>query len=689
MSPIAPLPPTIASVDVLLSNLWWTWNHDARALLRSVDPQAFDNARGSGEAFRTAVSPGRWHDLAEDADFRTRLRAVSDELQRYLDGEDTWWQRNHAGKLPGGVAYFSAEFGIHEGLPIYSGGLGVLSGDHVKSASDLGIPLVAVGLFYRDGYFEQGIGGDGQQWEDYRSVTPAEVGLRRAIGAGGQPMTVYVPLYDRYVRCKVWQAEVGRVTLYLLDTDVHGNHDDDRWLTRRLYGGDQRNRICQEVVLGIGGLRALRAAGHRPDVMHLNEGHTSFVVLERYREELERGLSPTAAWKAVKTSTVFTTHTPVAAGHDRFWGNLVDNVLGQFREQLHMPPSELMDTGRVKIGDPDESLCMTVLALKGSRTANGVARRHGEVSRAMWQQMWPSRGVDEVPIGHITNGVHAPSWLGPEMSDLLAQHLGSEWRRGLASGERLEGVESIPDAEFWAAHMAQKRRLLDFVRRNTGSRMDPEGLLMGFARRFAPYKRGDLLLRDAERVKRLLTGGDRPVYLLYGGKSHPRDKPGKDIIAHVIRHARSPELGGHIAFLENYDIGVGRVLTQGVDVWINNPRRPLEASGTSGQKVSMNGGLNCSTLDGWWIEGVELEPAAGWGVGDPHVTQDIAQGDIDDAEALYQALENEVTALFNRRDTSGLPGAWIAQMKKTVAACLPAFNTDRMLSDYVSKSYLG
>jgi starch phosphorylase len=606
-------------------------------------------------------------------------------VQEYCSDPDTWWNRTHRGELPGGIGYLSAEFGIHESLAIYSGGLGILSGDHVKSASDLGIPMYAVGLYYREGYFKQEIDGHGQH-ESYPHVHPWDAGLRRAVGAGGQPLELFVPLYDRNVRVEVWRADVGRVPLLLLDTDLHGNRPEHRNLTKRLYAGDQRMRIEQEVLLGIGGLRAIRGMGWNPDVFHLNEGHTAFVLLERFREELHAAVPVDEAWERVRRSCVFTTHTPVAAGHDRFPSDLVSEVLGTYRIQLGMEHEQLMDLGRVCPGDPTERLCMTVLALKHCRVANGVAKKHGEVSRAMWQDLWPNQ---EVPIGSITNGVHAPSWVAPEIAELVSAAAGDALQRCRISGERLDAVDSIDDAALWEAHQAAKRRLIALVRDRTGNEIPEDALLLGFARRFAPYKRGDMLVSDPERTLALLGNEERPVVLVYGGKSHPRDGAGLDIIRNVVLAGRRPELAGRILFVPDYDIGVGRAMVQGADVWINNPRRPLEASGTSGQKVAMNGGLNCSTLDGWWVEGHALEPLAGWAVGPLEPAEDVAAGDRVDRDALYSTLMDEVVPLYFDRDEEGLPRRWIARMKASIAACLPAFNTDRMLADYVRQSYLG
>lgn len=684
------LPQALSPLRRVLSDAWWTWQPEARALVRDIDPEAWFLSRGRVKPFAKAVKPARWQELAADADFVAKLTALAQRLDDYLTSETTWWDTaigEDAQKIPGGIAYFSAEFGVHEGWPIYSGGLGVLAGDHIKSASDLGLPFVGVGLYYHHGYFQQGISPDGKQTEAYPHQHPVELGFRRAVGAGGQPLEVYVPMADRKIRCVVWEGRVGRARLYLLDAAVPGNRPDDQELSHRLYGGDSTMRIAQEILLGVGGLRAIRGLGFDPSVLHLNEGHCAFVALERLREELERGFSREEAWELVRQECVFTTHTPVAAGHDRFWQQLVAEIAPSLYQRAGMSLAEFMDLGREHPGS-DEQLCMTVLAARASRSINGVSAKHGEVSRAMWQQLWPGRAVDEVPIGHVTNGVHARAWLGPEVQRWLDDGLGADWRDRLVDDEPWADVEDLDGAALWAAHRAQKARLLELVARKTGKKLDPDALLLGFARRFAPYKRGDMILSDHERTLRLLTNADRPVNLLYAGKAHPRDESGKAIVARVLAAARDARFEGHVIFLQDYDIGIGRALVQGVDVWINNPRRPREASGTSGQKVSMNGGMNCSTLDGWWLEGYFAEPRAGWAVGSPEADPDLGRGDHADTEALYRILENEVVPTFYDRGPDGLPDAWIARMKAAIATCLPAFNTDRMVADYARNVYL-
>ena len=685
------LPDTLGGLGRVLDNLWWTWTPEARALLESINPGLWHTHRGRISPWSHAVPRSRWNELAADPAFLARLGEVEQALTAYVESEDTWWHRHHLDadgfSTLSSIAYFSMEFGIHEGLPVYSGGLGVLAGDHIKSASDLGLPFVGVSLFYRKGYFQQSV-RDGQQQEEYPLQTPTERGLRRAEGAGGQPLEVFVPLYDRFLRVEVWEASVGRARLLFLDTDVEGNRPEDRALTQKLYGGDSRMRISQEIVLGIGGVRALRAIGLAPDVFHLNEGHCAFVLLERVREEIARGLDSETAVQLVRQQAVFTTHTPVPAGHDRFWHELVDDCLRVYRKQLGLQAQELMDLGRERPGS-SEPLCMTVLALRRTRFANGVSEKHGEISRQMWAHLYPACELAEVPIGHITNGVHAPSWLGPELQALLAETLGPDWKRRLTDAQRIAELDELDASALWSAHGARKAALIELVRRSTGVELDPDALLLGFARRFAPYKRGDMLVSDLARAVRILAHPERPVNLIYAGKAHPKDGHGKDIVSRVLEAARVEGLRGRVVFLEDYDIGIGRAMVQGVDVWLNNPRRPREASGTSGQKVAMNGGLNCSTLDGWWIEGHRLDPLAGWAVGAPEPTEDLDAGDEEDRESLYTLLEQEIAPLYYDRDGQGLPQGWIERMRAAIASGLPAFNTDRMVAEYVALSYLG
>ena len=672
------------SLDRIIGNLWWTWTPDARALIESVHPRSWRDSRGILGDYLSAVSPERWEQLAYNPAFQESLADIDGRLTAYLEDEDTWWSRRHHDRLPGGIAYFSAEYAIHEGLPIYSGGLGILAGDHLKSSSDLGVPVVAVGLYYREGYFTQRFDDAGHQVEHYVSRLPTQLGLHRAMGAGGQPLEVFVPLEDRYVRCEVWKACIGRVPLYLLDTDVAGNQGGDRWLSKRLYGGDPNNRIRQEVVLGIGGLRALRGAGHAPEVIHLNEGHTAFAILERVHEEMGRGLDRESAWEATRRTVVFTTQTPLDSGHDRFWPDLVGQVLGPYDELLDLPVGELTRLGRARPGDSDE-LVMPVLALRGARAANSVSERHDEISRKAWGDI---EGVaEDLWTEPVTIGVHAPSWIGPEIQRVLDQYVGGAWRKPLRSPRRMDALEDVPARALWDAHLRQKQRLVQFVAHRSGQRIEACSLLIGSASRFASFKRVDLLLSDPGRLARLLTDPERPVVLLFAGKAHPRDGVGKRILRRVQQVAAMPEMDGRIIFVQDHGIAVGRMMVQGVDLWLNCSRRTLEATGLSGQKAAINGGLNCATLAGWWMEGYLEEPMAGWAVGRARTRED-SFSDLQDADAVYRLLEDEIAPLFWDRAGDDVPDEWVRRMAASMAAFLPVFNTDRMVADYVARSYL-
>ena len=672
------------ALDRIIDNLWWTWTPDARALVESVHPRSWRDCRGVLPDYLGAVPAERWQQLTDNPAFQESLADIDGRLTAYLEDEDTWWRRRHGDRLPGGIACFSAEYAVHEGLPIYSGGLGILAADHLKSASDLGLPMVAVGLHYREGYFSQRLDEQGQQVEHYVARPPRQVGLQRAVGAGGQPLEVFVPLEDRHVRCEVWRAQLGRVPLYLLDTDVAGNRGTDRWLTKQLYGGDPNNRIRQEIVLGIGGLRALRGAGHASEVLHLHEGHTAFAILERLHEEIGRGLDREAAWRATRRSVVFTTHTPLASGHDRFWPGLVGHVLGPYDQLLNLPVGELTGLGRARPGDSDE-LVMPVLALRGARAANSVSARHDEVSRKAWGDI---EGVaEDLWTKPVTVGVHAPSWIGPEIQRVLDQYVGAAWRTPLRSGRRMQAVADVPASALWNAHLRQKQRLIQFVAHRSGRRIDPRALVIGCASRFAAFKRADLILTDPGRLARILGDDDQPMVLLFAGKAHPRDGVGKRLIRKVHQVAAMPEMEGRIIFVQDHDIAVGRQMVQGVDLWLNCSRRTLEATGLSGQKAAINGALNCATLAGWWMEGFVLEPMAGWAIGRARTRED-SFSDLQDADALYGILENEVAPLFQDRAGDGLPDEWVRWMAASMAAFLPAFNTDRMVADYVTRLYL-
>jgi len=689
----------------LARNLWWSWHPEVVNLFRELDPVRWRQLDHNPIALLAEMTPEQVAERASEMVLYTRIHQAYRRLKDYLEQTQFTWAAREAGVLGAmPVAYFSAEFGIHESAPIYSGGLGVLSGDHIKAASGLGVPLVALGLFYDQGYFKQHLDDEGWQQEEYLDTKVENLPMEPARDAKGRPITVEIETLEGRLHAKVWLMRVGRVPLYLLDCDVEGNKPEDRELTSRLYGGDVRTRIRQELVLGVGGVKALRALGITPGCYHLNEGHSAFAPLEVIRQRMQDdGVSFDEALRQVAQQTVFTTHTPVPAGHDRFDGGLIEEHLGPLRHALGISYEQLMGLGRVEPQNEHESFCMTVIGLKLSRRANAVSSLHGHVSRRMWANLWPWRVEEEVPIGHITNGVHIPSWLAHPMAQLYDKYLGPEWHARMGETDVWQGMFKVDPGELWETHNALKSRLLEFVRRRVSrqsrrrnedpavieaarSVLDPNALTIGFARRFATYKRADLFIRNIERIADLIDDANRPVQFIFAGKAHPADEPGKRLIQKVANLRHDPRFAGRVVFIEDYDINVTRHMVQGVDVWLNNPRRPLEASGTSGQKAVLNGGLNCSVLDGWWAEAYNGMNGFKIGSGTSHV--DVEQNDARDAEDLLRVLEEEVIPLFYDRDADGLPRRWIERMINSIVTLAARFSAHRMVTDYVQKSYL-
>ena len=688
----------------LANNLWWSWQPEVVNLLRDLDPIRWRQLDHNPIALLSEFTPERLEMRAAELVLYTRINHAYRRLKEYLSSNQTWGT-THAGVLGSKpVAYFSAEFGMHESVPIYSGGLGVLSGDHVKTASDLGVPFVAVGLFYDQGYFKQHLDHEGYQVQEYLDTKVENLPMVPAVASDGTPITISIDTRTGKLLAKVWLMRVGRVHLYLLDCDVDGNSPEDRELTSRLYGGDHRTRVRQELVLGVGGVRALRALGITPGVYHLNEGHSAFAGLDAIREMMEtNGLSFDEALRDVAQHTVFTTHTPVPAGHDRFDGGLIEEHLGPLRDKLGISFEQLMGLGRVEPHNGGESFCMTVLALKLSRRANAVSALHGHVSRRMWAHLWPWRVEEEIPIGHITNGVHVPSWLAWLMQQLYDRNFPVNWFKRMGEAEVWQEIQHVDLGELWETHYALKNLLLAFVRRRVSRQcrrrgendeaveaarnmLDPNVLTIGFARRFATYKRADLILTDPDRLHDMLCDTKRPIQMIFAGKAHPADEPGKQFIKRIANLRHDPRFAGRVAFLEDYDINVCRHLVQGVDVWLNNPRRPLEASGTSGQKVVLNGGLNLSVLDGWWAEAYDGSNGFAIGKGMSHVSDQI--NDRRDANDLYRVLEEQVIPLYYDRDIDGLPRQWIKMMKNSISSLAWRFSAHRMVMDYVQASYL-
>ncbi len=683
----------------LAQNLYWTWHPEIIEIFRDLDPSLWREVNHNPVEFFDRLDPKVLAEKTAELALDARVNLAFHQMQDYLNASGTWGAR-HAGVLYAHpVLYFSAEFGLHESLPIYSGGLGVLAGDHLKAASDLGVPLVGVGLFYAKGYFRQKLDKDGWQQEDYFVSDVNKLPITRVLAADGKPLRVRVPTRPSTICAEVWAAQIGRNRLLLLDTNVDENTPDDRALTSILYGGDQNVRIRQEVVLGVGGLLAAHALGICPGVIHLNEGHSVFATLAAARMMMQReGRSFEDVREKVSAMTVFTTHTPVEAGHDRFDADMIEQTLGPLREDIGLSRQELMSLGRVDPDNESEPFCMTVLGLKMAQCRNAVSARHARLSRAMWRRIWPKLPEDMVPIGHITNGVHSKSWLAVPLAPLFDRYLSMGWQERMHDAQTWAGIDKIDDEEFWEQHQVLKVRLIDYVRRCVArqearrggepveDRLDPTALTIGFARRFASYKRADLLLGDIERLERLVGNPDKPVQIVYAGKAHPNSEDGKRLIQEIVRASRRPALAGRVVFIEDHDMNVGRHLVQGADVWLNTPRRPMEACGTSGQKVVFNGGLNLSIPDGWWAEGYDGSNGFAIGCGLEHADADIQ--DRLDRDELFDVLENQVVPMYYDRGDRGIPYRWVARQKNAMRSLPWRFSARRMLRDYTRQCYL-
>ena len=697
----ARLPKALAPLERIARNLWFAWHPEAVTLFQRIDRGLWSSTSHNPLLLLSRVEPERLAELAKDEGFVAEMERVEGELALYLKRKPAF-TFGLADPFEARVGYFSPEFGLAESVPVYSGGLGILAGDHLKSASDLAIPLVGVGLLYHEGYFRQYLNADGFQQEDYPRADFFHLPIEEVRDAKGQPLRVEVPLANRTVQVAAHRLMVGRVPLYLLDTNLEENPPDLREITAKLYGGDREMRIRQEIVLGVGGVRVLTAIGEKPDVLHMNEGHSAFAALERMREAMEAGLSLAAARHYVRATTVFTTHTPVPAGNEIFGNDLAERYLRPLAEGLGADVQEILGWGRFDPKDRNEPLGMTVLSLRVSAWAGGVARLHGNVSRRMWSRLFPGVPEEDVPIGHVTNGIHVPSWISPEMTALYDRYLGPGWSEDPDNEKVWEGVLEIPETEFWRTHERRRERLIAFVRRRLAESLiargasrgeilaarnvlDPEALTICFARRFATYKRATLLFRDKERLAKILCDPARPVQVIFAGKAHPQDEAGKEFIRQIAKITREAPFAGRVVFLENYDMNVARYLLQGCDVWLNNPRRPLEASGTSGMKAAANGALNLSTLDGWWDEAYNQEN--GWGIGAGEEYDDEEAQDAIEARALLEVLERECVPLFYKRGPDGLPGEWIERARKSLRTLVPYFNSHRMLEEYVVKFY--
>ena len=698
---IPTLPASLEPLREMTFNLWWTWEPSARRLFRHLDPDLWNRTNHNPVRMLQLSHQARLEELAQDKAFLRELKQVHDAFRNYLARQDTYGKMGAGAAIKRPVAYFSAEFGFHESIPNYSGGLGILAGDHCKSASDLDLNFVAVGLLYRHGYFRQEIDKDGAQRAISLNQNFHHLPIRE-VQRDGANLLISVRLLDREVFAKVWQLQVGRINLFLLDTDIPENNAEDRLITAELYGGDQEMRMRQEIMLGIGGVKALNALGIDPEVFHMNEGHSAFLALERIRRKVvEKKLEFYSALQIVASANVFTTHTPVPAGNDSFPRDMMRKYFGDFAKELGIPFDELFSFGQTRV-DRSDPFSMTILALRMSRHSNGVSKLHGEVSRSLWKDVWSGVPAHEVPITSVTNGIHTKTWMAPEFSALYQKHFG-DWEEHITEPDFWRRVMDIPDVELWDTHQQLKRRLVEFVRervrirrerigdspeaiRDVNRILDPEVLTIGFARRFATYKRGALLFNDKERLRRLLNDTTRPVQFIFAGKAHPRDEGGRGLIQEVYRFSREAGFENRVVFLEDYDSYIARRLVQGVDLWLNNPLRPMEASGTSGMKCAPNGGINLSVLDGWWHEG--FNGNNGWAI-----AAEINDGTVEfqsavDANSLYQLLENQIIPLYYAKPDGKLPLAWLQLMRESIRSVTPVFNTHRMVKEYTERLYI-
>ena len=703
--PSATMPTRISGLNDLALNLWWSWNREAESLFREIDPAGWTSSNRNPVRFLKTVSPVYLESAAEDEAYCSRYDRVMAQFTHETDpnAADTWIRMNRPELATRQLGYISAEFGLHPTLPIYSGGLGVLAGDHIKAASDLGLPLVAVSLLYRQGYLSQRVNEDGWQLDvparldpDYEPATPV-------LDGEGDQLIVEVVFEDPAspVKLAVWQVLVGRVTLFLLDADVDGNPEWTRTISSRLYGGDVEHRMRQEIILGIGGVRALAAAGYEIDYWHGNEGHAAFHLLERCRKLIsEDGLSLYEVRNQVRKTSVFTTHTPVPAGHDVFPDMLIDRYFWHFWPQMRLTRDEFLALGEHE--STGTGFNMTALSFRLSANCNAVSKTHEDVTKSMWHDLWPDLTVDEVPITSVTNGVHMPTWVGRHMADVYFEYLGDEWLNDGDNPEVWAGVDTIPDRKYWMKRRQSKRSMLRYMRERSRARwlrqnrphvdvlaagpfMEEGALTLGFARRFATYKRATLIFNDPDRLAAILTNPECPVQLIFAGKAHPKDEGGKKLIQQIIWYAQDPLFAGRICFVEDYDMDVAEYLVSGVDVWLNNPLAPMEASGTSGMKAAANGAPNLSVLDGWWVEGWSPDNSNGWGIASSPETGDL-QNDIE-ADAIYDMLENTIVPLFYDRGPDGVPHGWIAVAKEASKTNAPAFSARRMVKDYVDRLY--
>jgi len=698
------LPKRIEKLEIIANNLWWSWNTEFLRLFKQIDRDLWESIGKNPVKFLKLVSQEKLEEVSKNVNFLKEYDKTVENFEAYKNSKSTWFSRNYPDNKTDVIAYFSAEYGLDQILPIYSGGLGILSGDHLKSASDLGIPLVAVGLLYKNGYFHQKINGYGDQETEYRKIDISSLPIKPVKDVDGKDLIISVKFPKRKLYLKVWQIQVGRVNLYLMDSDIEENHEEYRNITTTLYGGDQEMRISQEIVLGMAGVMLLKALGLNPTVYHMNEGHSSFLIIELIENIMrEKQVSFEMARDIVSSRTVFTTHTPVPAGNDIFPINLVEKYFKDYWEKLGLTKEEFFKMGMEPEPKPNAGFNMGILALKVAGKKNGVSRLHGAVSRELFNDVWPEIAADESPITHVTNGIHTCSWLAPNLKELYNEYLMPYWQDHIYQDSTWEKIEDIPNEKLWNEHMTRKQKLMEIVKQNVterlrrsgyryeeineiASKLNSNALTIGFARRFATYKRATLLFRDLERITQIVNNYDKPVQIIIAGKAHPADKEGQDLIKYIHEISMKPQFKGKIFLLENYNIEVSRYLISGVDVWLNTPRRPMEASGTSGQKASVNGVVNFSVLDGWWAEGYNQKN--GWAIGTNAEYENYEIQDNNDSQSIYQTLENKVIPAYYEKDENGISARWMEYMKNSIISTGGKYSTSRMLVDYCNNLYM-
>ena len=698
------LPKRIEKLGEVANNLWWTWNVDFLRLFKKIDRDLWDFVEKNPVKFLRLVSQEKLELASKNSDFLKEYDKLVGDFDSYINSKNTWYSKHYPDNKDDLIAYFSAEYGLDQILSIYSGGLGILSGDHLKSASDLGIPLVAVGLLYKNGYFHQKINGYGDQETEYKNIDISSLPIKPVKDADGKDLIVFVKFPKRRLYLKVWQINVGRVTLYLMDSDIEENNEEYRNVTTTLYGGDQEMRISQEIVLGMAGVGLLRKLGLKPTVYHMNEGHSSFLIIELMKNVMkEKQISFEMARDIVSSQTVFTTHTPVPAGNDIFPVDLVEKFFKGYWDRLGITREEFLELGMAPHANLNSGFNMGILALKVAGKKNGVSKLHGAVSRELFNDVWPEIAADESPITHVTNGIHTCSWLAPNLKELYNEYLMPYWQDNIYKDSTWERIHDIPNEKLWHAHMERKQKLFDVMKKNITTRLkrsgyhyeqineitsklDPNALTIGFARRFATYKRATLIFRDLERITQICNNSERPVQIIFAGKAHPRDKEGQDLIKYIHEISMKPQFKGKIILLENYNMELSRYLISGVDVWLNTPRRPMEASGTSGQKASVNGVINFSILDGWWAEGYNQRN--GWAIGTNAEYDNYEEQDNFDSESIYQTLENRIVPLYYDKNEIGISERWMEYMKNSISSTGGKYSTSRMLVDYTKQLYM-